>query len=137
MKYTLYFILLLFINCTSTVTEKDLQFLNGYWEIEKVVSAKNKTTQYGINATIDFYFIDNNNIGYRKKTTPDFSGKYKVNNIKDSIRISKKNKQFVIHTSTALASWDDIIIKLTSKELVLENEKGARFHYKKYQKLNL
>ena len=137
MKYALYFIFLLFLNCSNTITEQDLQLLNGYWEIEKVVSVKNKTTQYGINATVDFYFINKNNIGYRKKTTPDFSGKYKTNNIKDSIRINKIDEQFVIQTSTSLASWHDIIIKLTTKELVLENENGARFYYKKHQKFNL
>ena len=80
--------------------------------------------------------MNHNNKGYRKKVKPDFSGKYKTNNIKDSIIITHKNEQFTIHTSTPLDSWDDIIIELTPKKLILKNDKGVLFHYKKHEKYN-
>jgi hypothetical protein len=136
MKYLYNLFFVLFLSCSNKVTQDDLQNLNGYWDIEMVESETKKITQFGINSTIDFYYLDNTNQGYRKKATPDFSGKYRVNNIKDKITVTLENENFIIHTSTPLDSWSDIIIELTKEKLILQNEKGALFHYTKHEKYN-
>lgn len=136
MKPIFYILLLTLVSCSNKVTQEDLTFLNGYWDIEMVESESKKITKFGVNSTIDFYYVDNTNQGYRKKATPDFSGKYKANNIKDKIVVTHKNDQFIIQTTTALDSWEDVIIKLTAKKLVLRNDKGVLFHYKKHEKYN-
>lgn len=136
MKPIFYILLLTLVSCSNKVTQEDLTFLNGYWDIEMVESESKKITKFGVNSTIDFYYVDNTNQGYRKKATPDFSGKYKANNIKDKIVVTHKNDQFIIQTTTALDSWEDVIIKLTAKKLVLRNDKGILFHYKKHEKYN-
>ncbi|MGB0896226.1 MAG: hypothetical protein ACPGU9_07295 [Flavobacteriaceae bacterium] len=137
MKYLYCLLFILFFSCSKKVTQDDLKNLNGYWDIEMVESESKKITKFGVNSTIDFYYLDNTNQGYRKKTKPDFSGKYRANNIKDSIKIIHKNNQYIIHTTTPLDNWKDIIIELTPEKLILQNEKGVLFHYKKHQKLDL
>ena len=136
MKYSILILLITLISCDNKVSEQDIQLLNGYWDINKVESVNKKVTQYGANSTIDYYFINEQNKGFRKKTTLDFSGTYKTNNIKDKIIIENKNDDFILKTSTSLASWEDIIITLTKDKLVLKNEKGDLFYYNKHEKFN-
>ena len=136
MKYFIPIIFFILISCTDKVTQQDLQQLNGYWDIDKVESVDKKITKYGANSTIDFYFVNEQNEGYRKKTTLDFSGTYKTNNIKDKIVIEAKNGAFIIKTTTSLDNWEDIIVSLTKEKLVLKNEKGVLFYYNKHEKFN-
>ena len=67
MKYFIPIIFFILISCTDKVTQQDLQQLNGYWDIDKVESVDKKITEYGANSTIDFYFVNEQNEGYRKK----------------------------------------------------------------------
>ena len=136
MKYFIPFLFFILISCSDKVTQQDLHNLNGYWDIDKVESVDKKVTEYGANSTIDYYFVNDKNEGFRKKTTLDFSGKYKTNNIKDKIVIEDKNGTFIIKTSTSLDNWEDVIINLTPEKLVLKNEKGILFYYNKHEKFN-
>ena len=136
MKYFLSLCFFILISCSGKVKQQNLQYLNGYWDIEKVESTEKKITHFGANTTIDYYFLGKDNTGFRKKTMPDFSGTYKSNNLKDSISITKKDGNFVIFTETSLNNWEDIILELTSEKLVLKNETGTLFYYKKHQKFN-
>ncbi|PHS09456.1 MAG: hypothetical protein COA88_04540 [Kordia sp.] len=136
MKYFIPIIFFILVSCTDKVTQQDLQQLNGYWDIDKVESVDKKVTEYGANSTIDFYFVNKQNEGYRKKTTLDFSGTYKTNNIKDKIVIEDKNGAFIIKTITSLDNWEEVIISLTKEKLVLKNEKGVLFYYNKHEKFN-
>jgi len=139
-NYMKYFITILFItlvSCTDQVSQHDIQYLNGYWDIDKVASTGQKITKYGVNNTIDYYFVNEQNKGYRKKATPDFSGTYKTNNIKDKILIENKDGTFIIKTITSLDNWEDIIVTLTPEKLVLKNTEGILFYYKKHKKFNI
>ena len=136
MKYFIPIIFFILISCNNNVTQQDLEQLNGYWDIEKVESLDKKITEYKANTTIDYYFVNDNNEGYRKKTSLDFSGTYKTNNIKDKIVIEDKDGSFIIKTTTSLDNWEDIIVSLTSDKLVLKNEKGIFFYYNKHKKFN-
>jgi len=136
MKYLITILFIILISCTDKVTQQDLQLLNGYWDIDKVESIDKKVTKYGANSTLDYYFLNDKNEGYRKKTTLDFSGTYKTNNVKDKISIEDKEGVFVIKTITSLDNWEDVIVNLTKEKLVLKNEKGILFHYNKHEKFN-
>jgi len=136
MKYFSPILFIILISCNNKVTQQDIQQLNGYWDIDKVKSVDKKITEYKVNSTIDYYFVNDNNEGFRKKTTLDFSGTYKTNNIKDKIEIEDKDGTFIIKTTTPLDNWEDIIVSLTSEKLVLKNEKGILFYYNKHEKFN-
>jgi len=128
---------MLFMSCSKTVQHKDLQKLNGYWEIELVESAHKKIKKYAVNTTVDYFSIDKKGVGYRIKTKTDFSGKYKTNHVKDTLRVVFKNNHFVLQTHTPYDQWEENIVELTDNTLVLENDKGILFHYKKHIKYNL
>ena len=136
MKYFTPILFFILISCNNNVTQEDIQQLNGYWDIDKVESVDKKVTEYKANSTIDYYFVNDKNEGYRKKTTLDFSGTYKTNNIKDKIVIEDKDGSFIIKTTTSLDNWEDTIVSLTSEKMVLKNEKGVLFYYNKHEKFN-
>ena len=74
----------LLLSCNQTITQKDIDKLNGYWEIEKVIKQDGDKKEYKINEAIDYIEIKNNK-GFRKKVYPQFDGKYLVNDLKEEI----------------------------------------------------
>ena len=136
MKYFIPCLFFILISCSDKVKQQDVQNLNGYWDIDKVESVDKTVTEYGANSTIDYYFVNDKNEGYRKKTTLDFSGTYKANNIKDKIVIEGKKGTFIITTTTDLDTWEDVIVNLTPEKLILKNKNGDLFYYNKHEKFN-
>jgi len=138
MKYLSYSILLiLLVGCTKTIQKEDLKYLNGYWEIELVESATKKIKKYAVNTTVDYFSIDADGNGFRKKTKSDFSGKYRANHIKDTLHVIFRGNVAVLQTKTPYDTWEETIVALTDKKLTLRNSKGILFHYKRHQKFNL
>ena len=136
MKYLIYKILILiaftfFSSCTQKVTESDLSNLNGYWEIEKVTT-NNQTKEYKINTTVDYYFLDEKNHGYKLKLKPNFTGNYDTNTVKDTIQVIHKDNTVVIETVTPYNKWEEIILELNENTLILKNDAGIVYQYKKH-----
>lgn len=137
MKYLLSVLLLALISCSSNIKESDLKLLNGYWEIDRVTNSEAQEKQYTINTTVDFFEINESLHGFRKKLIPHFSGNYQGNNQKNVISIKEKEGKFYLHNDTKINQWEELITKLTQKELVLINSNGITYHYKKHEKLHI
>lgn len=139
MKTNYYFLILtfsLFFSCKPTIKDTDLQKLNGYWEIESVETTDKKIKKYNVNLTVDYFLVNRNLNGFRKKATADFSGTYKSNNRKDSIYIKKIKDLFILTTNTQVHSQTETILEISDDKLILKNEQGIIYHYKKHQKLD-
>ena len=54
-KIVLFLVFSLLVSCKQSITEADLQNLNGYWEIEKVMLPDGEKKEYKINETVDFF----------------------------------------------------------------------------------
>lgn len=135
--YTITFLIFLVTSCQTGSKKIDLQQLNGYWEIESVTTNDNKVKQYKINTTVEYFQLDENLKGFRKKAMADFSGKYKSNNRKDSISIKKEGDNYYLNTNTQVHSQKEKIIELTAQKLLLENETGYKYLFKRHQKIDL
>ena len=67
-----FFLILMVIGCKkNTVAKADLHYLNGYWEIDEVVFPDGSIKEYGMNPSIDFIQLKENE-GYRKKMQPKY-----------------------------------------------------------------
>ena len=129
----IYFIILtsiLISSCSQSVKKEDLSKLNGYWEIQKVILDDGTKKDYSINETIDFFEIKDN-VGFRKKVTPQLDGKYLVNNQSEKISIYEKENDFFINYSTKYTKFKEQIIEIQDSVLVLKNEQNVEYHYKK------
>ena len=128
-----YFIILVSIlisSCSQSIKKQDLSKLNGYWEIQKVVLDDGTKKDYSVNETIDFFEFKDN-VGFRKKVTPQLDGTYLVNNQYEKISISEKENDFFINYSTQYTKFKEQIVEIQDSVLVLKNEQNVEYHYKK------
>lgn len=117
-------------SCNQTITDKDVKKINGYWEIEKVILSDGTKKDYTINETIDFFEIKNN-VGFRKKVTPQLNGKYLINNQFEKIAILESDKKFFVVYTTKYTKFKEQIIAIHDSTLVLKNDRNVEYHYKK------
>lgn len=140
MKSKLYYLLailsILLSSCQTASNTIDIEQLNGYWEIESVTTSDHKVKQYQVNTTVEYFQVDKNLKGFRKKATADFSGTYKSNKRKDQIVIEHQSDQYYLITNTQVHSQKERILTLSSDKLILENETGNKYLYKRHQKLD-
>lgn len=120
----------LLISCGNSISDKDLAKLNGYWEIEKAILPDGTVNEYNINPTIDFFELKDT-VGIRKKVMPQLDGTYLVNNTSEKISISKTKNKVYINYTTEYAKWEEEIIELNDKKLILKNSHDIEYQYKK------
>lgn len=122
----------LLISCQAKVTEKDLDNINGYWEIETVQLPDGNQKDYTINETID-YFELKDKAGIRRKVMPQLDGKFIVSPQEEKITVVDSNGVFYIHYQTDYAKWKEAVIAISDSVLVLKNDQKLEYHYKKHQ----
>ncbi len=123
-------LILVFVSCKQKIQISDTQKINGYWEIEKVVLPNSDDKDYKINETIDFFKLENN-VGFRKKVTPQLNGTYLVNDFSEKIKVVTIDDKIYIEYSTDFAKWKDEIISISNDKLVLKNDANIEYRYKK------
>ena len=119
-------------SCAESVDEKDLQMLEGYWEIEEVIFPDGNRKTYGLNTTIDYFRYENKE-GYRKKVQPRLNGSYMTSDDAASFSIAEKNGKFILVYENELSRWEEEIISLKNEKLVLEGQEGVVYHYKRFK----
>ena len=129
-KAVVLFIVLTLSACQQKIKESDIAGLNGYWEIEKVVLADGTEKDYKINETIDYLQIKNDS-GFRKKVTPQFNGKYLVNDQFEKIKVIFKGDKAFLEYTTDYAKWQDEIVQVSDDKLILRNALNIAYEYKK------
>jgi hypothetical protein len=104
--------------------------INGYWEVDYVILPDGEKKDYKINETNDFFEIKNN-VGFRKKVTPQYDGTYLINEQQESVRLIEKNHHVFMEYKTLYAKWEEEILVLSGEELVLKNAQKLEYHYKR------
>ena len=135
--FRILFLSILFVACQQKVKTEDISKINGYWEIEKVVFDQGEDKQYGINESYDYFQIDKNNSGFRKKVMPQLDGTFIVNDTYETVKVRFKDDKTFIDYSTPYAKWSEELIAVSDKELVLKNAEKKEYHYKKAGALNI
>jgi hypothetical protein len=120
-----------FISCQQKIKQEDVLKINGYWEIEKVVFDQGKDKEYGINESYDYFQIDKNNNGFRKKVVPQLDGTFVVNNSQESVKVRFEDNKAFIDYATPYAKWSEELVAISNDELVLRNAEKKEYHYKK------
>jgi hypothetical protein len=133
----LLFVSFLFISCQQKIKTEDVVKINGYWEIEKVVFDQGKDKEYRINESYDYFQIDKNNTGFRKKVVPQLDGTFVVNNSQESVKIRLEDNKAFIDYATPYAKWSEELVAISNDELVLKNAEKKEYHYKKAVPINI
>lgn len=130
MKKILLFLCCTFIVSCSKVEEKDIDLLNGYWEITKVEMPSGEQKEYKINESVDFFKVENLK-GFRKKMVPQLDGTFLTNEVQENLVVEFVDGKAVAHYKTDYANWDEEIVKLSDKELVVKNQQDIQYFYTK------
>jgi hypothetical protein len=128
---------LLFVGCQQKIKPTEIAKINGYWEIEKVVFDKGEDKDYRMNENFDYFQIDSNNKGFRKKVMPQLNGTFLVNDTYENVVVRFANDKAYLDYSTPYTKWTEELIALSDAELVLVNAEKKEYHYKKTGAINL
>ena len=135
-KIILFLVFGLFLSCKQSISESDLQNLNGYWEIEKVELPDGDKKEYKVNETIDFFKITDKK-GFRSKVMPQIDGTYLTNDLKEDVVVVLKDGDATIQYKTNYANWNEEIIELSKDKLVVKNQQDLEYHYKRPAKFSV
>ncbi|HSD05755.1 hypothetical protein [Flavobacterium sp.] len=117
--------------CKQKIQPTDIAKINGYWEIEKVIFKDGNAKKYGVNEAFDYFKIDKNNSGIRKKVMPQLDGTFLVNDTFENVKIRFADDQTFLDYSTPYMKWSEEVLTLNDKELVVLNSEKKEYHYKK------
>lgn len=137
-KYLIYrlpfalFTALLIWNCGAPVAVEQLDNLNGYWEIVKVVVPNEPEKAYGLSGTIDYFEIVGNR-GYRKKVQPQLNGKYATSDDAITFDVVPKDEGIYLRYEGGAGAWTEKLQALGQNKLVLVGESGIMYHYERYK----
>jgi hypothetical protein len=130
-------VLLPFISCQQKIQPTDISKINGYWEIEKVVFDKGEQKDYGINDSYDYFKIEKNNTGFRKKVMPQLDGSFLVNDTQENVRIRFENNKVFFDYITPFAKWSEELTAITGEKMVFKNTENKEYFYKKTTPINI
>lgn len=118
------------VSCKEVIKDSDIQNLNGYWEIEKVILPDGKDKEYKINETFDFFELKNNE-GSRKKGMQQFDGTFLTNDVSENFTIEFKDEKCYINYKTDFATWKEEIKSISKEKLIVKNKNDLEYHYKR------
>lgn len=127
----------LFISCQPKIQKEDIAKITGYWEIEKVIFDEGKDKNYTINESYDYFEIDKNNSGLRKKVMPQLNGTFIVNNAQESFKIRFEKDNVYLDYITPYAKWSEQLMEISDDQMIFENSEKKRYHYKKVTPINI
>ncbi|WP_378176631.1 lipocalin family protein [Aquimarina sp. SS2-1] len=135
-KNSLYLFIFLIISCSKPDPKEFVQYIEGYWEIEKVLTADGIEKQYNFNQSIDFFEVDEMK-GVRKKVQPKLDGNFIITKDQETFTLVIENDSLRIHYKTPLTTWRETLISAKENQMIMKNEAGNLYFYKPYTKIEL
>ena len=134
---TLFIILVLALaSCSRPVTQEQITYLNGLWEIEQVTLVDGSTRDYKVSEIIDEFSISKNH-GTRKKVRVSLVGNYPDAAAPDSVIVRIEKDRAVLAHKAEFIRWEEEIVELDSTRLVLKNKQGITYQYKRHAPFEL
>jgi len=133
------FVLLVFligIGCEQH-PEDHVQFLNGYWEIEKVILSNGEEHTYTYNEYVDYFKISDSLTGFRKKLKPSLKGTFETSKDSELFVLKTENDSLNIYYKTNFSNWKETILSLTEHRLKIINHQKNIYFYKPYTPINI
>lgn len=127
---------IILMGCQQQNPEEMKTYLSGYWEIHHVQSNDAQNMEFTFSNTIDFIEVDGNT-GVRTKLQPNLDGSFTGNKIAEQFILKVENDSLNIYYETPFDKWKETVIRATEKELVVRNEDGIQYQYKKFDPINL
>lgn len=122
--------------CQQQSPEDMKTHLSGYWEINNVQSKHIQDMDFTFNNTIDYIEVEGDT-GVRTKLQPNFDGSYTGSKTAESFLLKIENDSLNMYYSTPFDNWKETVIRASKEELIVRNEEGIQYEYKKFEPFNL
>lgn len=131
------FITMVFFACKKEgVSEADVHFLNGYWEISEVKFPDGAVKNYGINQNIDFIHLENGE-GYRKKMQPKLNGTFTTSNAMEYFTLAPTKEAITLLYKSDFSEWEEQLVHIDSLTFSVTNSEGVRYTYKRFEPIKI
>lgn len=128
----LFFVLL--SSCKSDVSTY-IPFIEGYWEIVSVTKDQKKVKEFKMSGSIDYFKLNADLSGYRKKMTPRFDGAFEMSQHQSDFTLSVKEGYLWIQYDNNEVAYSEEILRANSSSLLISNSNGFIYTYKPYEPL--
>ena len=128
----LFFVLL--SSCKSDVSTY-IPFIEGYWEIVSVTKDQKKVKEFKMSGSIDYFKLNADLSGYRKKMTPRFDGAFEMSQHQSDFTLSVKEGHLWIQYDNNEVAYSEEIMRANSSSLLISNSNGFIYTYKPYEPL--
>ena len=136
MRKLLLIFVLLAMGCKSN-PDKHIEFIEGYWEIESVYKNNQLLRTFKINSGIDYFKINADLIGFRKKLKPNFSGTFETSKDVLNFKIEIQNNGLFLNYIDNATSFREEVLEANKEKLVIKSNSGLVYNYKPYEALDL
>ena len=121
-------------SCQSDVSTF-IPFIEGYWEIVSVTKDQNKVKEFKMSGSIDYFKVNADLSGYRKKVTPRFDGAFEMTQHESEFILSVTDSHLWILYDNNEVAYSEEIIRANKASLVISNSNGFIYTYKPYEPL--
>jgi len=132
MKRIKYVIWVFFLTSCSNNPESYIDYIDGYWEIEKVVLADGTQRDYSYNKYIDYISISDSLTGFRKKLKPDLDGQFTASYKAESLKIVLERDSLNLYYSTPFDHWKETVLYAGQDKLKVINSSKNVYLYKRF-----
>ena len=122
--------------CTSSPKDK-IDFIEGYWEIKEVKKDNKLIKEYNVNLSVDYFKVNDDLTGFRKKVTPTLNGTFTVTQDQAPFTLKAENDSLNIYYNYNDVITKETVIKATKDELVIVNTQGFCYIYQPYKSINI
>lgn len=131
-KWTVILVGIISFSCRQKAEMKDIDLLNGYWQIEKVKKSDGEKKEYPVNEEYEYFELVDN-VGFHKKVNWQPLGKYVVDAMQEKVEASHNDGEVILKFSSKFGKRTEKIVSLTKDELVLSTADDSEFYYKKVE----
>jgi len=125
---------ILLCSCKTDVSTY-IPFIEGYWEIASVYKDQKKVKEFKMSGSIDYFKVNSDVSGYRKKVTPRFDGTFEMSQHESKFTISIRDNRLWIDYTNNEVTYSEEIIRANSTHLIISNSDGFIYTYKPYEPL--
>lgn len=136
MKFNFLLVGFLFLaSCNSKPNYKDVEKLNGFWEIEKAETPYGDKS-YTMNQMVDYFQVEDST-GFRKKMQPSLLGNYQSSKNREYFKIKNYEDSLVLIYTNEYDTWTETLMSIDDDQFVVKNKQNFIYTYKRHNPDNI
>jgi len=136
-KLILTFIVVFSLFGCSKNPESYIPYIDGYWEIKQVEKQGNIVKSYNVSTTVDYFKVNEDLTGFRKKVAPSLQGTFTVTDNDSPFVLKIENNQLHIYYTVNNVTFKETIADASATQLIITNDEGFKYTYKPFEPITI